>query len=164
MATRGTEQFYPYLFRSKYTFAIVSPQSYKTIGDAIYNANQNINWYKENKQPKIAATISEYGFAYCQYSYSLPRPITEFYLMFMQINYPGYFTDLGFSLNFINKEDGTYNQEAITAGITRIQDAWKDKYPEMKFRTDRLKWDNAVMFNQSFTNEIESLNMEARSL
>lgn len=159
LAARSKEEFYPYLFRSKYTFAIVSPQGYKTIGDAIYNANQNINWYKENKQARIAALISEYGFAYCQYTYSLPRPITEFFLLFMQVNYPGFFNDLHFNLGF-SKEDGTYNQEAITAAINRIEEAWKGKYPEMKFRTDRLKWDNAVVFNQSFTNEIESLNME----
>lgn len=160
MLARTQEQFFPYLFRSRYTFSIVSPQSYKTIGDAIYNANQNINWYKENKQMRIAAMIPEYGFAYCQYSYSLPRPITEWFLLFMMINYPGYFKDLGFTKTFI-KEDGTYNQEAITAEIIRVQEAWAEKYPEMKFRTDRLRWDNAVTFNQSFTNEIESLNMES---
>lgn len=160
MLARTPEQFYPYLFRSKYTFSIVSPQSYKTIGDAIYNANQNINWYKENKQHKIAALISEYGFAYCQYSYSLPKPITEFFLLFMKVNYPGFFRDLGFTQSF-TKEDGNYDQEAITAELTRIQEAWQEKYPEMKFRTDRLKWDSNVAFNQSFTNEVESLNMES---
>lgn len=159
MAGRTREQFMPYLFRSRYTFAIVSPQSYKSVGDAIYNANQNINWYKENKQARIAALIAEYGFAYCQFTYSLPRPITEFFILFMQVSYSGYFNDLGYNIKFTN-EDGTYNQEAITAEIARIQEAWKGKYGEMKFRTDRLKWDNAVAFNQSFTNEIESLNME----
>lgn len=159
MLARSREQFFPYLFRSKYTFSIVSPQSYKTIGDAIYNANQNINWYKENKQMHLAAMISEYGFAYCQYSYSLPRPITEFFLLFMMVNYPGFFKDLGFTKTFI-KEEGHYDQDAITTEISRIQEAWKEKYPEMKFRTDRLRWDDAVAFNQSFTNEIESLNME----
>lgn len=163
MLGRSKEQFYPFLFRSKYTFSIVSPQSFKTIGDAIYNANQNINWYKENKQHKIAALISEYGFAYCQYSYSLPRPVTEFFLLFMKINYPGFFRDLGFTKSFM-KEDGNYDQETIGAELTRIQEAWNDKYPEMKFRTDRLKWDSNVVFNQSFTNEVESLNMESRNL
>lgn len=160
MLARSKEQFDPYLFHSKYTFSIVSPQGFKTIGDAIYNANQNINWYKENKQHKIAALISEYGFAYCQYSYSLPRPITEFFLLFMKINYPGFFRDLGFTKNYM-KEDGNYDQEAIGAELTRIQEAWNDKYPDMKFRTDRLKWESNVLFNQSFTNEVESLNMES---
>src|SRR2546423_5360517 len=70
MIAKDKEEFFPYLFRSKYTFSIVTPQNYKTISDAIYNANQNINWYRENKLPGIAAQISEYGLSYCQYSYS----------------------------------------------------------------------------------------------
>jgi hypothetical protein len=162
MLARTKEEFFPYLFRSRYTFSIVSPQSYKTVGDAIYNANQNINWCKENRQQRIAALISEYGFAYCQYSYSLPKPITEFFLLFMMINYSGFFKDLHFSKTFI-KEDGTYDQEAIVAEVSRIQEAWQEKYPEMKFNTERLRWDSAMAFNQSFTNEVESLNMETAS-
>ncbi len=77
----------------------------------------------------------------------------------MKVNYPAYFRDLGFSQPLV-KEDGSYDQEAIGAQIEQIQEGWKDKYPEMKFRTDRLKWDSNVAFNQSFTNEVESLNME----
>ncbi|MGZ8545381.1 MAG: hypothetical protein ACXWV0_08800, partial [Flavisolibacter sp.] len=43
LASKEKEEFYPYLFRSRYTFSIVTPQNYKTIADAIYNANQNVN-------------------------------------------------------------------------------------------------------------------------
>src|SRR5690349_1649552 len=64
--SKDKEEFYPYLFRSKYTFSIVTPQGFKTIADAIYNANQNIGWYRENKLTDIAAKISEYGLSYCQ--------------------------------------------------------------------------------------------------
>ena len=46
LSARSPEEFYPHLFRSLYTFSIVNPQNHKTISDAIYNANQNINWYK----------------------------------------------------------------------------------------------------------------------
>ncbi len=159
---KSKEEFYPYLFRSKFTFSIVSPQSFKTISDAIYNANQNINWYKENKQPDIAAQISEYGIAYCQFSYSLPRPVTDLFHLFMMINYPDFFTELGFKKQYYNKEANQFDQEAIIATINEIQKAWKEKYPEMKFNTDRLKFENLVSFNQSFTNEIEALNMETK--
>ena len=65
------------LFRSKYTYSIVSPQPYKTIADCIHGANQNMVWYKDNNQPFIASQIIEYGIMYCQYSYSLPKVITE---------------------------------------------------------------------------------------
>lgn len=159
---KGKEEFYPYIFRSKYTFSIVSPQGYKTISDAIYNANQNINWYIENKQPEVAAQISEYGIAYCQFSYSLPRPITELFHLFMTVNYADYFAELGINRDYFNKDTSEFNQEAIIARINEIQEAWSEKYAEMNFKTDKLKFDSLVAFNQSFTNEVEALNMDTK--
>lgn len=159
---KDKEEFFPYLFRSKYTFSIVTPQNYKTIADAIYNANQNIAWYRENKLPDIAAQISEYGFSYCQYSYSLPRPLSELYHLMMMINYGDYFKELGFRDEFYNAETKEYNQEAIVARIKEIQERWKGKYPEMDFKTDKLKYDSKVSFNQSYTTEVEYLNLETK--
>jgi len=155
-------EFFPFLFRSKYTFSIVNPQNYKTIADAIYNANQNIAWYKENKLPEIAAQISEYGLSYCQFSYSLPRPISELFRLFMMINYPDYFRDLGFKEEFYNIESKQYNQQAIIDRIKQIEERWKEKYPELSFKTDKLKFDNKVAFNQTFTSEVEYLNLETK--
>lgn len=159
---KDKEEFYPYLFRSKYTFSIVTPQNYKTITDSIFNANQNIAWYRENKLMDIAAQISEYGFSYCQYSYSLPRPISELFQLFMQINYSNYFKELGFRNDFLHSETNEYDKEAIISRIKSIDQKWKTKYPEIDFKTDKLKFDNKVAFNQSFTTEIEYLNLETK--
>jgi hypothetical protein len=160
MLERKEEDVFPYLFRSRYTFSIVTPQNFKTIADAIYNANQNIAWYKENKLLEIAARISEYGISYCQYSYSLPRPITEYFHLFMMVNYGQYFRDLGFQVSFYNEDTKEYNKEAIFQQVEAIENRWREKYPEMKLKTDKIKFDNAVTFNQSFTSEIEYLNLE----
>jgi hypothetical protein len=162
LLSRDKEEFYPYLFRSKYTFSIVTPQNYKTISDSIYNANQNIAWYRENKLMDIAAQISEYGFSYCQYSYSLPRPVTELFQLFMMANYPGYFRELGFKNGYYNEETHEYEKEAIIAKIKSIEEKWKGKYPEFDFKTDKLKFENKVAFNQSFTMEVEYLNLETK--
>jgi hypothetical protein len=159
---KDKEEFYPYLFRSKYTFSIVTPQNYKTISDAIFNANQNIAWYRENKLTDIAAQISEYGFSYCQYSYSLPRPISELFQLFMQINYGNYFTELGFKNGLYNAETNEYDREAIISKIKSIEQRWKAKYPEFDFKTEKLKFENKVAFNQSFTTEVEYLNLETK--
>jgi hypothetical protein len=156
------DDFFPFLFRSKFTFSIVTPQNYKTIADAIYNANQNVAWYKDNKLPGIAAQISEYGLSYCQYSYSLPRPITEYFHLFMMINYGDFFRDIGFKEEYYKKETGEYNRELIFQRIEETEARWKEKYPELKFKTDKLKFDNEVAFNQSFTTEIEYLNLETK--
>ncbi|MBD0331471.1 MAG: hypothetical protein ICV66_02340 [Chitinophagaceae bacterium] len=162
LQAKTKEDILPHLFRSKYTFSIVMPQHQKTIADAIYNANQNISWYRENKQQEIAAQISEYGLSYCQYSYSLPRPITELFRLFMQINYPEYFLELGFKQQYYNKELNEFNTEDIISAIKNIEEKWKSKYPEFKFNTDKLKFDSVVSFNQTFTTEVEYLNLETR--
>jgi hypothetical protein len=159
---KNKQDFFPFLFRSKYTFSIVTPQNFKTIADAIYNANQNIAWYKENKLPNVAAQISEYGLSYCQYSYSLPKPITEYLHLFMMVNYGDYFKELGFKDEYFNKETSVYNKEAIIQKIESIESRWREKYPELKLKTDKLKFDNQVAFNQSFTTEIEYLNLETK--
>lgn len=162
LAVKDKTEFYPYLFRSKHTFSIVTPQNYKTIADAIYNANQNVAWYKEHKFSEVAARISEYGFSYCQYSYSLPKPVTELFQLFMTINYPDYFSALRFSPVYYNNEKGEYNKEKIKEVIQAIIAKWKEKYPELKFDTEKLKYENAVAFNQTFTTEVEHLNLETK--
>lgn len=162
LQAKTSADVYPYLFRSRYTFSIVTPQPHKTIADAIYNAGQNVGWYRDNKHFDIAAQISEYGFGYAQYSYSLPKPLTQLFQLFMMVNYPDYFSELGFKTEYYNKAGNTFNKEAILQTIESIQAAWKEKYPEMKMRTDKLKWDNLMNFNQSFTSEIEFLNVETK--
>lgn len=162
LLTKDKEEFYPYLFRSRYTFSIVTPQNYKTIADAIFNANQNISWYRENKLPEIAAQISEYGLSYCQYSYSLPRPITELYHLMMLVNYGDYFKELGFKDQLYNPVTKEYDKESIIQKIKSIEERWKVKYPELEFKTDKLKFENKVSFNQSYTTEIEYLNLETK--
>lgn len=162
LSTKTKEEFFPYLFRSNYTFSIVNPQNHKTAADAIYNANQNIGWYKENKQPTIAAQISEYGISYCQYSYSLPRPVTELYHLFMMVNYADYFKELGFTKEYYNKEKKEFNQPAIIEKIQSIEKTWKEKYTNLAFKTEKLKFDDMGAFNQSFTSEVEYLNLDTK--
>ena len=162
LATKDKTEFYPYLFRSRHTFSIVTPQNYKTVADAIFNANQNIAWYKEHKMPEVAAKISEYGFSYCQYSYSLPKPVTELFQLFMMINYPEFFSALGIQEVYYDKEKNEYNKEKIKEQVDDIVNRWREKYPELKFDVEKLKYDNPVAFNQTFTTEVEYLNLETR--
>ncbi len=162
MAGKDEAQFYPYLFRSRHTFSIVTPQAYKTVADAIYNANQNIPWYKEHKMNEVAAKISEYGFSYCQYSYSLPKPVSDLFHLFMRINYSDFFAALGYTDLLYDKEKNEYNKERIAEIITSIINQWKEKYPELKFATERLRYDSLVAFNQTFTTEVEYLNLETK--
>ena len=94
------EEVFSYLFRSKHTFAIVAPQNYKAVTDSIHAANQNMAWYRDNNYPFIASQVTEYGISYCQYSYSLPRMITDLFHLYMRVNYGDYFQALGFQTTY----------------------------------------------------------------
>jgi hypothetical protein len=62
----------------------------------------------------------------------------------------------------LNEDSNEYNREAIILKIKAIEQKWKAKYPEFNFKTEKLKFDNKVAFNQSFTTEVEYLNLETK--
>lgn len=160
LLAKTREEVFHDLYRSRHTFSIVAPQAYKTIADMISASNQNMIWYKENSYPQIATKICEYGFSYCQYSYSLPKPVSALFELFMRVNYSDYFEALGFPRKYYNKQDGRFDVDAIFARVQEITESWKAKFPALAFRTENLRFDNLTEFNHSFTNEIEFLNLE----
>lgn len=162
LQARSKEELFSFFFRSKYTFSIVTPQAYKTIADSIQGSNQNMTWYRDNNYPFIATQITEYGISYCQYSYSLPRVITEFFQLYMMVNYPDYFIALGFKEAYYDRYKNQFATQTIIGRIKQIQEKWKGKYPYMDFRIQQLKFDSLPNFDLSFTNELAALNMEGK--
>jgi hypothetical protein len=162
LQAKTKEEIFPFLFRSRYTFAIVAPQNQKAIADSIHGANQNMPWYRDNNYPFIANQVMEYGLAYCQYSFSLPKAITELFHLFMMINYGDYFEALGFKDRLYDPIGQRFAQGMIIERIKQVQEKWKVKFPYMNFRTESLNFANLVNFNLSFTNELELLNMEGK--
>lgn len=156
------DEIFKYLIRSKHTFSIVAPQQYKTIADSVHGSNQNMVWYRDNNHPFIACQVIEYGISYCQYSYSLPRAITELFHVYMMVNYADYFTALGYGDLLYDPARNKFDKDEIVDRIKDIQQKWKDKYPSMNFNTQNLRFDNLVNFDHSFTIELENLNMEAK--
>jgi hypothetical protein len=161
MQAKTKEEIFSYFFRSKYTFAAVAPQIYKTIADSILAANQNLTWYRDNGYPFIANQVIEYGISFCQFSYSLPRMITDFFHLYMRVNYGDYFQALGFNTIYFDPSKNSFNSEKIIEQVKAILGKWKNKYPNADFKAQNLRFDNLVNFNQTFTTEIEYLNMEA---
>jgi hypothetical protein len=156
------EEIFNSIFRSRYTFSIVAPQQYKVIADSFHGANANMTWYRDNNYPFIAAQICEYGFSYCQYSYSLPRVITELFHLFMMVNHPEYFVALGYKIACYDPEKNEFARQDIIDKIKEIQNRWKEKHPLLDFKTQNLKFDNLVSFGHSFTSEMELLNIEPK--
>jgi hypothetical protein len=160
MQERSQDQVYPFLFRSKHVFSIVSPQNHKTVSDAIVNAAQNMIWYRDNNHPFIANKVLEYGFSFCQYSYSLPKPLSDLFGLFMHVNYGDYFTALGFSETVYDPLLNRFDEEAIEEQVEEIIETWKKKYHRLHFKIKSLRYDSLVSFNYSFTNEISNMNFD----
>ncbi len=156
------EEIFPYLFRSKYTFSIVAPQQHKLVADSIHGANQNMGWYKDNNYPFIATQVAEYGIAFCQYSYSLPRVITELFHLFMMVTHSDFFAAMGYRNNYYNAAENEFRSSALIEEIMEIQAKWKGKYPHMDFKTANLRFDSLSSFCYTYTTEIQYLNMEGK--
>jgi hypothetical protein len=155
------EEVFPYLFRAKHTFAIVVPQHHQTVADAINAAAQNVVWYRDNNYPVVANNVMEYALSFSQYSYSLPKPLSDLILLYMQINYREYFEALGFTVPYYELMANQFNPEAIRQRIEEITSAWQSKYPKLIFRMETLKFNSLVAFNASFSTEITALNFDS---
>ena len=155
------EEVFEFLFRSKHTFAIVSPQNHKVVTDAINGALQNMVWYRDNNHRFIAIKVLEYGISYCQYSYSLPKPLTDLYQLLMHANYGEYFTALGFSETLYDPLLNRFDEEEIEERITSIIEKWKKKYFKLQFKVKNLRYTNLITFNNTFLLEISNLNFDA---
>ena len=158
--SKPKEELCSQFFRSKYTFAIVVPHNVKAVSEAIQSALQNMVWYRDNNYPDIANKVMEYGFAFSQYSYSLPKPLSDLFRLFMQINYGDYFKALGFQTVYYDEERNHFNEDAIDDKIDSIIYYWKPKYAALAFKTKKLKFDTLVNFNQSFLQEVSELNFD----
>ena len=160
LRNKPKEEILPFFFHSKHTFSIVSPQEHKQVADSIHGALQNMQWYRENNYPMIANEIMEYGFAYCQYSFSLPRPVTEFFQLFMEINHPGFFSDFGHVPVLYHEESNRFEQELIEDIIEQINSRWRERYEKMRLNPSSLNFTNLLRFNQSFLNGVAGLNFD----
>jgi hypothetical protein len=160
--SKPKEEVFPYLFRSKHTFSIAQPQVQKTIADTIYTANQNMIWYRDNNYPHIAQQVSEYGLGYCQYNFSLPKALSDLYLILMKVRYADFFKELGFTDELYNSSTQQFNKELIEEKIQAIIHQWKEKFPNIYFKKETLKYDSILSFTHSFTSETEFVNTESK--
>lgn len=162
LLAKTKEEFAKNQYRTRSCFAIGVPQTQKTIAEAINAANNNMIWYRDNNYAYIGQQICEYGFAYCQYSYSLPKPLSELFLVLMRVNYADYFTALGFTEEYHNTFRNRLNDRLITEKVAEILSAWRNKYPLLEINMQNLRFDSLLSFNHSFTTAIEHLNFDPK--
>jgi hypothetical protein len=115
-------------------------------------------WYRENKYEGIAHRVLEYGLSYPQYSYSLPKPVTDLYKLYMQVNHAPFFEELGIKPSYI--QSGKLNTDRIKASINAIILEFKDKFPKLTLDTNKLNFSNLLDFNITLMTEMETLNFD----
>ncbi|MFN5641584.1 MAG: hypothetical protein ACK45S_04190 [Sphingobacteriales bacterium] len=158
LKSKSDDEVKKFLFRSVSTFSIVSPQPHKVIAERLNGILQNTQWYIDNKLPEMAQHIMEYGFAFCQYAYSLPKPLSRLFQLFMEVLYPDYFTEFGFPEKLYDK--GVFNKRAIEWVIDEINRSYKEKYPKLLFKKQQLRYDDLTIFAQCFLREVVGLNFD----
>ena len=157
---KTNEELAIHFFRSRHSFAIVAPGTHKTVTDAIETSLENMKWYRDNNYPEIALKVMEYGFAYCQYSYSLPSPLSQLFKLFMNINYQDYFSDLGFRVKYYDESKNEFFRDDIEDAIMGVINSWTPKYPSLNFNTRELEYATQIDFNESFLKEIAQMDFD----
>ena len=118
-------------------------------------------WYRDNNYPLIANEVMEYSLSYSQFSYSLPKPFTELFQLYMEINHGKFFEDLGYGFRLYNETEKRFEEDEIRERIDEIVNEWRSKYRNFTFDTGRLKFGNRIQFNQSFLVELTTLNFDS---
>lgn len=152
------EEVTRYFYRARATFAITQPKPFAEVALSLRTARENMTWFRENKYETIALRLLEYGLTFPQYSFSLPKPLTELILLYMQIQWPEFFRELGFDIPY--RSGDTLQPASIRNRISQILAGMRDKYPNLSVDADRLNYGNLTDFNLSLIAAMESFNFD----
>ena len=150
------------VYRSKGTFSIVAVPPADKIRENIQSANKDAVWYVENKYPDLALTINEYGMVYNQFSYSMPKLLTELITIYMAVVHVGYFRDLGMSPLFCNPDTKLPDRNLITSAIDNAVARWPGKYLNLKWDHSKISYNTLWDFAHTFSEQVAGLNMEVK--
>jgi hypothetical protein len=156
------EKFRESLQRNTATFSIVAVPPMDKVRENVQSANKDAHWYVENKYPEIALTINEYGMVYNQFSYSMPRVLTELLQVYMAVQHADFFRELGLREAFYDPASKTLFKTRITDAIDRIIEPWKEKYQSLRWDHSRINYNSLWEFCSSFSEHLVALNLEIR--
>ena len=156
------EEFSKGVYRTKGTFAVVATPPPDKIRENVLGALRDAEWYVENKYPDLVLVIYEYGMVYNQFSYSMPRVITELATIYLAVLHADFFKDLGMTPAFINMATGQLDPALITLAVDEVMKKWADKYTNLKWEHGRISYSSISDFARSFPEQVAALNLEIR--
>jgi hypothetical protein len=156
------EQFAEGVYHSKGTFSITAVPPMEKVRENVHSANKDAEWYVENKFPELALIINEYGVVYNQFSFSMPRVLTDLTTIYMATVHADFFKDLGLTQPFYDLDNSTLYKDRITAAIDAVIGRWTEKYASMKWDHSKVSYKSLWDFADTFTEQMVSLNLEVK--
>jgi hypothetical protein len=99
---------------------------------------------------------------YNQFVHSMPKVMTDLTIIYMAVLYPGYFSDLGMKGKLYDPAKQQFNKSAIEKAVDEALKKYKDKYQDMRWDYNRIKYDSLYDFGISFSEQMANLNMDTR--
>jgi hypothetical protein len=156
------EQFAEGVYHSKGTFSITAVPPMEKVKENVQSANKDAEWYVENKFPDLALIINEYGIVYNQFSFSMPRVLTDLGTIYMAVIHADFFKDLGLTDPFYDPETSQLNRDRIVSAVDSVMSRWSEKYASMKWDHTRVSYKSLWEFADSYTEHMVSLNLEVK--
>jgi hypothetical protein len=147
------------LYRTKATFAVVTPMNFGAIADFIYDEIGKVEWYKTNKYYDIQQAICDYIVEYAEFFWGMDEPVYDLFDIYWKTANDKFFTSLGLSAEYYNSETMKFKQSLIENDIKKVVEKHKKKFPFIEFKLNTLKYDSLPEFSTSFLNEMEKMNL-----
>lgn len=145
-------------YRNTAGFAISAAVPYTRVVEHIQESRQTALWFLQNDIPEVALRTQEYGLLFPLYTFSMPKPYADLVLLFMQINFPAFFDELGYANAFTRGEQML--EQPILKALLSILEEGRARYPNLNIDAKQLQFDKHVHFNNSFLLALEALNFE----
>ncbi|MBC8042301.1 MAG: hypothetical protein IAF08_02535, partial [Rhizobacter sp.] len=147
-------------YRVKATFAVTQPSGPQAVVNSITDANRDILWWRDNDKEHgmtIALASLEHGATYATFNYSLPQPVAELFELQMRVFHADFFGALGFMENYYDADKKTFSEASIRNRIDTIVQKGRERFPQLVFRLDNIKFTSLLDFGYSFTEEVKYL-------
>jgi len=143
------------------TFGVTAPTSHRQYVAFADSELSKMDWYIDNKHPKIARAIPDYIIGYSLFNYALPVPLKKLLHCYFEIMEQDFFKNLKFNIKLRKGEE--LNQQAIKKRIQSITKKYTGDYPHFSPNLKFLDFTNEVMFSKSFIQMTRELNLTKSS-
>ncbi len=110
---------------------------------------EEARWYYENGFKNCALAIWDYVVGFVLYSYVLPKPIEDLFILYYQIRHHKIFSDLGLKANYY-KNNGQIHLKNIKQEMNSILTKHKNNYTNTNIDNKKLKSEDEYIFAESF--------------